>query len=310
MRIPRINQNWSYIVSCGALLALAGGWFALTSGWLMPVEASKESVQIDDLFRWMLGFAAVIFLGVQGVLIYAAFAVRRVKGDNGDGPHIHGDIKLEIFWTLIPTVLVLYLAIYSFDVFQQLGAGSPMWGGHDHGDAGLPRIVAPIDKSAVPPLKIEVQAMQFAWIFAYPSKKVEGMAELHLPVGQPVVLEMKSNDVIHAFWVPEFRLKQDVIPGRTTNLSFTPTRPGKYQLRCAELCGPYHGGMVVDVYVEDQKSFDKWLTSQAAVPSATRLAQLPDLATTAGYPVPAATTPVLRSDQTLAVVRHLRSQGQ
>ncbi len=100
--------------------------------------------------------------------------------------------------------------------------------------------------------------MQFAFIFHYPQGDITS-GELHVPLGQPVELRMEARDVIHAFWVPQFRLKQDVIPGQTTQLSFTPTRAGTYPIVCAELCGAYHGGMRSNVVVHERESFDAWL---------------------------------------------------
>lgn len=307
MRIPRITPNWSLLVSAVVLTILASLWVGQNAGFLMPVSASVEAKLIDDLFNFMLVIATGIFIGVQGLLLYSAFAFRRTKGDMTDGPPVHDNLKLEIFWTAIPTVLVLYLSVYSFDVFQQIGATDPMTGAHH--DTGLPaKAIAQIaDPSAPPPLVIQVQAQQYAWIFTYPEKNITA-AELHLPLNRPVRLEMKSEDVIHAFWVPQFRLKQDVIPGRTTYVAFTPDKAGQYQLRCAELCGAYHGGMNVDVFVEDQKKVDEWLTSQASLSVETRIAQaLPPAAR--NLPV-TWDTPVLETEQTRTLVSNLRSEGQ
>ncbi len=100
--------------------------------------------------------------------------------------------------------------------------------------------------------------MQFAFIFHYPKGDIVS-GELHVPVGREVSLKMESKDVIHAFWVPQFRLKQDVIPGQPTILNFTPTKAGNFPIICAELCGPYHGGMRSNVIVDEQKDFDTWL---------------------------------------------------
>lgn len=303
MRIPRISLNSSFLVTSGALIAFVSLWTGQATGWLMPASAAKEAVLIDDLFKFMLIVSTGIFVGVQGMLLYMAFAFRREPSDLSDGPHTHGNIKLEILWTVIPTVLVLYLAVYSFDVFQQIGASAPMGGAHH--DSGLPvRTTDSTGDKAAKPMVIQVQAMQFAWIFTYPEKGIT-TAELHVPVDRPVKLEMKSPDVIHAFWVPQFRLKQDVIPGRTTYVSFTATRKGQYPLRCAELCGPYHGGMVGEVFVEDQKTFDQWLSSQAAIDSTTRIARAE-----VGVPATLPGTLVLQSKETRALVGHLRTQGQ
>ena len=131
-----------------------------------------------------------------------------------------------------------------------------IWGGISSGSATNP------SSDAIAPLPIDVTAMQFAFLFHYPDGDITA-GELHVPIDRPVTLHMEAKDVIHAFWVPEFRLKQDVIPGQPTQLSFTPTRPGRYPIVCAELCGPYHGGMRSTVVVEEPEAWDAWFTSNA-----------------------------------------------
>jgi cytochrome c oxidase subunit 2 len=124
-----------------------------------------------------------------------------------------------------------------------------------------------------PVLPVDVTAMQFAFIFHYPSADITS-GELHVPLGQSVELHMEARDVIHAFWVPQFRLKQDVIPGQPTVLTFTATRAGSYPIVCAELCGPYHGGMRSTVVVHEPEAFESWLQANrpatvAAAPALT-----------------------------------------
>jgi cytochrome c oxidase subunit 2 len=115
------------------------------------------------------------------------------------------------------------------------------------------------DKS--PELVVNVTGVQFAWLFTYPDTEVTS-SELHLPIGREVLINMTANDVIHAFWVPEFRIKQDAIPGRQSEFRFTPKKSGDYVLICAELCGPYHGAMRTQVVVESQADFDQWMQEQ------------------------------------------------
>lgn len=301
MRVPRITRNLSAAISAVVLIVLASLWIGQHSDWFMPVAADREAKLVDDLFAFMLVIASAIFLGVQGILLYSAFAFRRKSGDLSDGPPLEGNIKLEILWTLIPTVLVLYLSVYSYSTYLQLGAAGPMETGHLHlpGDAAN---AAPtqVDK-AVLPLEINIQAMQFAWIFDYPKGIQTG--ELHVPLGQPVLLKMKSNDVIHGFWVPEFRLKQDVIPGRTTTVRFTATKAGQYVLNCTQLCGTSHGVMRADVFVDKPEDYQKWLASQAALPSQLRTAK--------GLQKPTIISQVpLHTEQTRALVGNLRTQEQ
>ncbi len=124
--------------------------------------------------------------------------------------------------------------------------------------------------------------MQFAFIFHYPESDITS-GELHVPLGQSVQLRMEAKDVIHAFWVPQFRLKQDVIPGQPTLLTFTATRAGTYPIVCAELCGPYHGGMRSSVVVHEPEAYDAWVQANAPAAAAATapatVAQAPALPT-------------------------------
>lgn len=128
-------------------------------------------------------------------------------------------------------------------------------------------IVAPTiggtpDKAGKPAgLQVNVTGLQYAWIFTYPETGIT-TGEMHVPIGREVEINMTANDVIHAFWVPEFRLKQDAIPGRQSEIRFTPRKAGDYVLICAELCGPYHGAMRAPVVVESEEAFDKWMQEQ------------------------------------------------
>jgi cytochrome c oxidase subunit 2 len=184
---------------------------------------------------------------------------------------IEGNLPLEILWTAIPAIVVLFVGIYSYDIYERMGGMTPL-NDHSlhaaHADASDSRTWAGISPAmaesddgmaAVP---VDVTAMQFAFIFHYPDAGITS-GELHVPLGQPVALTLKANDVIHAFWVPQFRLKQDVIPGQPTLLSFTPTRTGRFPIVCAELCGPYHGGMRSTVIVEEPETFADWVAKNS-----------------------------------------------
>lgn len=125
-----------------------------------------------------------------------------------------------------------------------------------------PSLGASPEKEGQPPeLVVNITGIQFAWLFTYPDTGVTS-GELHLPIGREVLINMTANDVIHAFWVPEFRIKQDAIPGRQSEIRLTPRKTGDYALICAELCGPYHGAMRTQVVVESQADFDKWMQEQ------------------------------------------------
>jgi cytochrome c oxidase subunit II len=125
-----------------------------------------------------------------------------------------------------------------------------------------PTIGASEDRQGKPPqFMVNATGLQYAWIFTYPGTEITS-GELHVPIGQEVMVNLSANDVIHAFWVPEFRLKQDAIPGRQSEIRFTPNRVGEYPLICAELCGPYHGAMRTKVFVDTPEAFEAWKQEQ------------------------------------------------
>jgi cytochrome c oxidase subunit 2 len=258
-----------------AALVLAGLWVGQGIN-LLPAAASSNAPTYDALFRVLFSIGTTLFLGILIVLGYSLVRFRRRSGDLGDGMAIEGNLPLEIVWTAIPAVVILFVGIYSYDIYERMGGMAPLMdhGAMDHGAmehvamarpasriwGGIGPVATPVSgpNGALPTLPVEVTAMQFAFIFHYPEGDITS-GELHVPVGQPVELQMKAIDVIHAFWVPQFRLKQDVIPGQPTVLSFTATRAGTYPVICAELCGPYHGGMRTSVVVHEPDDYQAWL---------------------------------------------------
>jgi len=261
----------------GIALTLVSLWYGQNHG-LMPIAASDEAEAIDGIFDVMMTIGTGLFLLVQGILIFCLVRFRRRKGDTQDGPPIEGNVPLEILWTAIPAVVVFLLAIYSFEVYNSMGGLDP----HASHDVGLHAhhststnqknmlaldlssknlaygLGLPSESQDPVNLKVKVNAMQYAWIFNYPQGSIVS-GELHVPVGKTVELDMEANDVIHAFWLPEFRIKQDVIPGRVTELVFTANKVGQYPIVCAELCGAYHGGMKSVLYVQTPEDFQQWL---------------------------------------------------
>jgi cytochrome c oxidase subunit II len=267
----------------GITLTLASLWYGQNHG-LMPEQASSDAVLVDGLFDTMMTIGTAIFLLVWGVLIICLFKFRRKSGDETDGPAIEGNISLEIVWTGIPVIIVLVLGIYSFDVYNSMGgfdpdaagdpgvqvamlsaegstmplmdAVSPKKARHNHMALGIG--ASPGEIGIAPDVTVNILGMQYAWIFTYPELGITS-GELHLPANKNVRLNLKAQDVIHAFWLPEFRIKQDTIPGMESELRFTPTRVGDYPIVCAELCGAYHGGMVSRLYVQNPEDYDKWV---------------------------------------------------
>lgn len=256
----------------GILLTLISLWYGQNHG-LMPVEASQGASEVDGLFNLMMTISTGLFLIVEGVLVYSVIKFRRKKGDRTDGPPIEGNVPLEIVWTAIPTVIVFILALYSFEVYNNLGGLDPETsrdfpqGEMQMADNNGGRLVAYNPHqghlslgigSSKADLEVDVNGIQYAWIFTYGDTGIVS-GELHVPVNAQVKLNMKAGDVIHAFWVPQLRLKQDVLPGRDSALAFKANREGIYPIICAELCGPYHGGMKTMLYVHSEEDYQQWL---------------------------------------------------
>ncbi|MEM6751627.1 MAG: cytochrome c oxidase subunit II [Cyanobacteria bacterium P01_C01_bin.38] len=291
MNIP--STIWTLLV--GILLTIASFWLGQNHG-LLPTAASDEAFLVDGLFNAMMTVSVGIFIIVEGVLIFSAIRYRKRKGDDTDAEPIHGNVPLEILWTAIPAIIVLGISVYSFDVYNEIGGFNPisvqespiapsatsMPGAAiaatldsatevrnidqlpDKENAPGTGIVAPKvgaspeNQGKEPDLVVKVTGLQYAFLFNYPESNVFS-GELHVPIGREVKLDMAANDVIHAFWVPEFRLKQDLIPGTNTELRFTPKKAGDYKIICAELCGPYHGAMNTKVIVQTPEDFDNWV---------------------------------------------------
>jgi len=258
------------LVATGVALTLASLWFG-NNHHLLPETAATEAELFDGLFNTTLVIATGIFLVVEGLLLYCAFRFRKPPGDDSDGSPIEGNILLEVVWTAIPAVIILWLAVDSYDVYQrmQTGSGILMIGhGHhhhsqmvSHDSDSSPHYQEAFVPASSSGIKVEVTGMQYAWVFSYPQTGVVS-SELHVPVGERVNLKMTAQDVNHAFWVPQFRLKQDLIAGTTTELAFTANKVGEYPIVCAELCGPYHGIMASQLIVEDPEVFTTWQQEQ------------------------------------------------
>jgi cytochrome c oxidase subunit II len=217
-----------------ALVASAAGLtLALVPGWL-PEQASDEAGRIDFVFWFVTAICVFIFAIVAAVLIYAVFKFRAPPDDDSDGPPIHGHTGLEIVWTAVPTVLVTAIAIVSAIV------------------------LAKDDAAGANPLRVDVFAQQFFWSYSYPGYENKKSSILRLPVNRSVVLRMHAKDVLHSFWVPEFRQKQDLVPGINPTLHITPNKLGTYPVVCTELCGLGHALMRSRVIVMKRAAFETW----------------------------------------------------
>jgi cytochrome c oxidase subunit II len=199
-------------------------------------QASTAAPKIDTLLDVMIVLSAFVFALVMVMLFYALWKFKAKPGDESDGEPIHGNTRLEVAWTLIPTIIVLFGAGYSWAVLDD------------------------IEEPAKNPLTVDVFSQQFAWSFGYPGKdNAYSQGELHVPLDRQVHFKMHALDVIHSFWVPEWRIKKDNVPGITTTAIVTPDKVGTYQLICTELCGFGHAAMRAEVVVEPPAEFRKWV---------------------------------------------------
>ena len=225
-------------VAVGAALAIV----AVFIPWL-PDAASDQADIIDSVYWVVTIICVVVFAVVAGVSAYAVYKFRAPPGDTDDGSPIHGHTGLEIVWTLIPTILVTGIAVYSGVALAQA--------------EDLP------DDHSV----IQVTGQQFAWTFTYPDVEVEGdrpltTGELVVPIDQTIRFEITSKDVIHSFWVPEWRMKQDAVNGITTHTTVTPTQLGTFPVVCTELCGLGHALMRSRARVLSQSDYEAWVEEQ------------------------------------------------
>jgi cytochrome c oxidase subunit 2 len=225
------------LLGLGIVVGGVAAAVALALPWL-PKPASNEANRIQFLFWFVIVICIVIFALVGAVMAYSIIHFRADPDDDSDGPSIHGHTGLEIWWTLIPTILVTSIGIVSAIVLSRDDALGKNY------------------------LRVNVTAQQFAWSFSYPDSKGLTSGTLRLPRGRSVELILHSKDVIHSFWVSEFSQKQDTVPGLTTKVHITPSRLGTFPVICTELCGLGHSVMRTVAIVMTPAAFNKWVAGQ------------------------------------------------
>ena len=249
----------------------------LSHRWL-PVPASSAAPLVDDLFALESGIGAFILLGCCAVILWTLLFNRAPKYDLENGDPIEGNLRLEIAWTLIPLVVVMAIAWHAINVnktLATLGGKLRTTGGHQHGSE-LVAAASPLQQGAAggagragepapsPEGPIEVIARQWSWEFVYPNGVRS--TELHLPVNRQAEFRLISLDVLHGFFIPAFRLKQDLIPGSEITYRLTPTREGRYRLRDSQFSGGYFASNQTDVVVESEQAYQSWLGAAARRP--------------------------------------------
>lgn len=217
--------------------------------WSLPESVSTFGAEIDSIYYLILGITAVIFFAVEALLIY--FIIRYRHKEGRKAAYIHGSTRAEVIWTAIPFLILVILAFQSRSVWLSVK-----------------------DPARIPPdaLELRVTAKQFEWNVTYPG--VDGRlgttddfvrrSQLRIPVDRPVRITLTAEDVIHSFFLPEFRVKQDAVPGMEIPVWFQATRTGEFVLGCAELCGLGHYRMRGTVTVHTAEEFDAWQREQSA----------------------------------------------
>jgi cytochrome c oxidase subunit II len=218
--------------------------------WWLPDEASSYASQIDGTFYLILWITSIVFALFAITLI--VFLIRYRYREGRIAQFTRGNLRLEIIWTIIPAVILVFLAFQSEALWSSIKDPSKF----------------PKNASV-----IQIHPKQFQWNIAYPGPDgifgtkddIKTINELYLPFGQPVRIDLEGQDVIHSFFVPEFRIKQDAVPGLPTSVWIIPTKLGAYDIACAELCGLGHYSMRGTVYVMPKDSIDHWLSSQSTI---------------------------------------------
>jgi cytochrome c oxidase subunit 2 len=206
--------------------------------------AGPEARKIDDLWWLVFWIAAVIFVLVEGALIYAVVRFRRRKDSDDEVRQVHGNTRLEILWTIIPVVILAVIAVPTLrTIFDLRGEPDP-------------------SENA---LEVNVIGHQWWWEFEYPEYGIETATELHIPEDRPVYLSLISADVIHSFWVPQLNGKRDAVPGRVNHLTLVADAPGIFLGQCAEFCGLAHADMRHRVVAHTAADFDAWVAEQQEV---------------------------------------------
>ena len=239
------------MVLVGVIATAAGIALGLSIHWFPPAD-STQADKIDTLWDVLIIATVPIFVLVAVVVVFSVIAFRMRPGEeNLDGPPIHGNTRLEVIWTAVPAILIIGMVTYAYIVL------------HD---------IEKAPAAGNPERQVAVTGQQFTWSFAYnEGGKRFTSAQLYLPVGESVKFDVRSKDVIHDFWVPDFRMKIDAVPGITTHYRITPkaSAVGAHDIVCAELCGLGHAYMRQTAHVLSKADFQAWVTKMTRQPAAT-----------------------------------------
>lgn len=244
-----LRQKPGTIVLLALALAASGctQWAdpSLPETTVFPVSDSGGYIQ--DLYSLIFWMALVVFIGVEGFFLYAIVRYRRRAGDNRIPAQVHGNLRLEIAWTVLPSIVLLVITVPTIKTIF------------------LQDTVPTASAAGGSPLTVEVTGHQWFWEFRYPElgAKVMTANEVHIPVGRTALFELRSADVIHSFWIPKMGGKMDAVPTRVNFMWFTPQETGEFYGQCVEFCGIQHADMRIRLFVDSPSAFQAWATRQA-----------------------------------------------
>jgi len=258
-----------FFVVWTTITILLSYWLGQASYSWMPPQATLEAEKVDGLFSFLVTLGSVIFLGVFGMIGHSVLVCRAKKGDFSEGHPVRSNTGLELLWTGIPILLVLWISVQGLHVYSLLDLKGLSTFAHTHTGTELAQARSGTGlltaAAAAPENTIEVTAKQWAWSFHYLDQNIT-TDELHLLVNQPVHLVLKSADVLHGFYVPAFRIKQDIIPNRAIDFVFSPILEGEYRLQDSQFSGTFFPLMVAKVQVESAAAFQQWRSQLASQP--------------------------------------------
>jgi cytochrome c oxidase subunit II len=238
--MPKSASDKRHFIIAGALVAISTVLMdlLLKAAMPLPIQASIEALTIDALIGWHLTLIAFLFSLIVVFMLYSMVVFRQRPGDDSEGEHFEGNTILEIVWTVVPLIFVVVFSFYGINALATVTRGEPN------------------------ELEVTAVGFQWSWRFEYPNGIIS--QELVLPVNQRVYVNLHAEDVLHSFWIPEMRVKQDLVPGSPTHIRFTPIITGDFKVRCAELCGRSHWSMESPVRIVEQAEYDQWVSEQLA----------------------------------------------
>lgn len=258
---PLVASLITVVVVLGTIAVLAAAGITPQRAWdsFFPVggqtPVTDRAIATKALYDIVFSIGAVVFLVVEAMIVFTVLRYRRKPGDDTLPAQIHGNNLVEVIWTAIPTAIVLFLFVMSWQTLNT------------------------VEAKPASDVHVRAVAARYQWQFDYldangttlfsQALPVGADGGLVLPVGEPVTITLKAQDVIHAFYVPKFLFKRDAVPGRENVFSFTVEEPGTYRGQCAELCGAFHGSMVFEVHALPAAEFDAWLQVQIDKAAAT-----------------------------------------